>query len=103
VILLRTDASSDGGQNVVFANLSGGAEEVADHDEFDEFFYLHADGAIVGASGLGAFQAAKGFLLSEFGTVAEIHFGEVVARCSAGCSGICWRGTLMRSFIGRGV
>ena len=87
MIFLRADTSGDGGEDVVFANLGGGAEEVADYDQFDEFFYLHADGAVVGASGLGAFQAAARFLLSKFWAVAEIHFRKVVGALLCGLLG----------------
>ena len=67
VILLRADAAGDGGEDVIFANFGGGGEEVAVDDELDEILDLDADGAILGAGGLGAFEAAQGFLAREFG------------------------------------
>ena len=42
VILLRADASGDGGEHVVFADLGRGAQEVAGDDQLHELLDLDA-------------------------------------------------------------
>ena len=40
VVFLRTDAAGDGGKDVVFANLRGGAQKIARHNQLDKFATL---------------------------------------------------------------
>ncbi len=80
VIFLRTHASGNGGQHVVFSNLRRRAEKIAGHNQLHELLYLYTHRAIVGAGRLGALQAAQRFLPREFGTVAEIHLAEIMVR-----------------------
>src|SRR5579862_2586368 len=87
VIFLRADASGNGGQNIIFANLRSCAEKVADHDQLHKFFYLHPYRTVIRAGGLGAFQAANSFLLREFWTVTEVHLTEVVGALFRGLFG----------------
>src|SRR5208337_2786898 len=87
VILLRADSSGNGGQHVIFANLGGGAEKISCDNQLDELFHLHANGAGVGAGGLGTFQATQRLLPRQFRTVAEIHFGEILVALVSGLLG----------------
>jgi len=78
VIFLRTDSTSDGGQDVVFANFGGGGEEFAGDDQLNKFTDIDAHGAFVRAGGLRAFEAAQGLLPCEFGGISQVDFGEVM-------------------------
>src|SRR5205814_5826925 len=59
LIFLWADTSRDRGQNIGFADLGGSAEEVANHDEFDELLHINPERAFVFAGGVGALQVIR--------------------------------------------
>jgi hypothetical protein len=78
LVFLRADASGDGGEDVVFAELGGRLQELPLTDEVHDLADLDADRTAVDAFGVDAREAALRFALGKCGVKSEVDLVEVV-------------------------
>src|ERR1035438_169877 len=78
MIFLRTDASGNGGQHVVFTDLGGRGHVVACHDQLHKLLHIYAHWTIMRTGRLGAFQAANRLLPRQFFRIAQIDFSKLL-------------------------